>query len=140
MKLINLVSFFCGTVFSLGLIEGKMIDPAAVLAFLDFAGAWRPALIFVLFGAVIVAYTGVEIQKHQARPWLDESFSMPTMRKIDRRLIIGSMVFGLGWGLVGLCPGPAIAGLLIGNLKTLVFLMALFVGMYGFSFWSRRAG
>ena len=140
MKLIHLASFLCGVIFSLGLIEGKMIDPAAVLAFLDFAGAWKPTLVFVLAGAVMVASIGVVVQKRRTRPWLDKAFYMPTRKKIDRHLIIGSMVFGVGWEMVGLCPGPAVANLLTGNVKTLIFLMALLAGMHGFSLWSRRAG
>ncbi|NVN06232.1 YeeE/YedE family protein [Asaia spathodeae] len=138
MKLIHLASFACSTIFSLGLIEGRMIDPASVLAFLDLRGEWKPALVFVLAGAFAAALGGVQISRYMRRPLLDATFQFPTTKTIDRNLIIGSMLFGLGWGLVGFCPGPAVAALLTGNAKGLVFLAALLVGMAAFSRWSRR--
>ncbi|NVN44735.1 YeeE/YedE family protein [Asaia siamensis] len=138
MKLIHLTSFACGTIFSLGLIQGKMIDPASVLAFLDLRGEWKPALIFVLAGAFAVALGGIQTSRYMKRPLLDATFRFPTAKTIDRNLIIGSMLFGLGWGLVGFCPGPAVAALLTGNTKGLVFLASLLIGMAAFSRWSRR--
>lgn len=131
----NTVALICGIVFSLGLIMGGMLNPANVLAFLDISANWSPALAFVLCGAVLVTFFGVRLQKQLAHPVFDTAFQLPTARRIDRPLITGSCLFGLGWGLVGLCPGPAIASLFIGQWQSLVFLLGLFAGMKAFSYW-----
>ncbi|NVN25442.1 YeeE/YedE family protein [Asaia siamensis] len=101
-----MASFACGTIFSLELIEGKMIDPASVAAFLDLRGEWKPALVFVLAGAFAMALGGVQISRYMRRPLLDAPFQFPTTKTIDRNLIIGSMLFGLGLGSGRFLPRP----------------------------------
>lgn len=131
----NIVALMCGIVFSFGLILGGMLNPANVLDFLDISANWNPALMFVLCGAVIVTFFGVRLQKRLSHPVFDTTFHLPTARQIDSPLIVGSCLFGLGWGLVGLCPGPAIASIFIGHWQSMVFLLGLFAGMKTFSYW-----
>ena len=98
-----------GAIFGFGLSMSGMLDPVRVRGFLDIFGVWDPSLAFVLGGAVIVASIGVQITKRMQHPTFDDSFHVPTRRRIDAPLIIGSALFGLGWGIGGFCPGPAIA-------------------------------
>ena len=110
-----------------------MIDPAVVLAFLDFAaiadGGWNPALAFVMAGAVLVTAIGYALIFRRRAPLFAPAYAIPGNRPIDRRLIAGAITFGLGWGLVGYCPGPAIAGLGFGLAKTWLFVGAMLMGM-----------
>lgn len=125
-----LFSMLAGTIFGLGLSISGMIDPARVLGFLDVAsGHWDPSLVFVLAGAVMVAIPGVFLQRHLPRPWLDERFNLPTKTKIDRPLLLGAATFGVGWGIAGFCPGPAIAALSTGRPTVLLFVVAMGLGM-----------
>jgi uncharacterized membrane protein YedE/YeeE len=118
-----------GAVFGLGLATSGMMDPVRVRGFLDIFGAFDPTLVFVIAGAVAVAFVGVSFAKRMARPVLDHRFSMPTADRIDRKLIVGSALFGVGWGMAGLCPGPALAGLTLGLVPVVVFVAAMIVGM-----------
>lgn len=121
-------SFVCGLVFGLGLVVAGMTDPRKVLGFLDLAGAWDPSLAFVLGGAVgfsAVAFRGV---LRQARPWFSEVFRLPARTDIDSALVIGAVLFGVGWGLVGYCPGPAIVSLAWGNAEAWVLVPAMLAG------------
>lgn len=129
-----------GLVFGLGLSLSGMLDPTRVRGFLDVTGAWDPTLIFVLAGAVIVATLGYRLSRLLTRPAFDESFQIPTNRRIDLRLIAGSAVFGIGWGLSGFCPGPAVAALASAALPPAVFTLAMAVGMAGYHFLARRPG
>ena len=118
-----------GLIFGLGLAISGMLDPVRVLSFLDVAGDWDPSLAFVLGGAVSVSTLGVLLMRRRARPLLAPVFALPTKQRIDRRLVTGAALFGVGWGLVGLCPGPAISGLVLGHGASFVFAIAMLVGM-----------
>ncbi len=118
-----------GTLFGLGLALSGMMDPARVLGFLDLAGAWDPTLVFVLGGAVMMSALGVVISRRMTRPLLAEGFDLPTRTRIDRPLILGAGLFGIGWGLSGFCPGPALASLSLGLPKSLLFVAAMLIGM-----------
>ncbi len=123
-----------GALFGFGLSLSDMVDPARVLAFLDVAsGAWDPTLAFVLAGAIAAAIPGVVLQRRMAKPVAAERFTLPETRTIDRRLVIGAALFGLGWGLAGLCPGPALAALSLGLGKVAVFVAAMAAGMIAFA-------
>jgi len=122
-------AFVAGGVFSLGLVTSQMVNPAKVLGFLDLFGQWDPSLAFVMGGALVVTFFGYRLVLGQPKPIHAEQFHVPTIRTIDARLTIGSILFGIGWGLAGLCPGPAIAAIGIGGIKPLVFFIALVAGM-----------
>ena len=118
-----------GTLFGLGLALSGMIDPARVLGFLDLAGSWDPTLALVLGGAVSVSALSVVISHGMRRPLLAQRFDLPTRTKIDFPLILGTALFGIGWGLSGFCPGPALASLSLGLPKSLLFVGAMLIGM-----------
>ena len=126
-----LVAILAGALFGFGLSLSGMIDPARVLGFLDVgSGHWDPSLMFVLGGAVAVAVPGILLQRRLVRPALDSRFYLPERRAaIDRRLLLGSAIFGIGWGLAGFCPGPAVAGLSTGLLSITLFVAAMAGGM-----------
>lgn len=128
-----LVALLAGLLFGAGLTVSQMINPAKVLAFLDFGGiaggTWDPSLALVMVGALVVTYAGYALAFRRRRPVCTAQFSLPTNRHIDRRLLAGAALFGAGWGLVGYCPGPAIAGLGLGATKTIIFVAAMVVGM-----------
>jgi uncharacterized membrane protein YedE/YeeE len=118
-----------GAVFGLGLAMSGMLDPARVRGFLDIFGAWDPSLAFVLGGAVTVALAGMAVLKRLRRPAFDEAFHLPATSPIDRRLVLGSAVFGVGWGMAGFCPGPALASLSLGLAPVALFVVAMLAGM-----------
>lgn len=118
-----------GLLFGLGLSLSGMLDPARVRGFLDVAGAWDPTLAFVLGGAVSVAGLGYALARRLPRPAFDAGFDLPARTQIDGPLVAGAALFGIGWGLSGFCPGPAVAGLSTGALPVLVFVAAMLVGM-----------
>jgi uncharacterized membrane protein YedE/YeeE len=124
----SLAALGAGVIFGLGLAISQMVDPAKVLAFLDLAGAWDPSLAFVMAGAVAVSALGFRAAAARLRPRFAEAFQMPTATALDARLLGGAAVFGVGWGLVGICPGPAIAGLAFGLPESLIFVVALVAG------------
>jgi uncharacterized protein len=124
-----LAALGCGTIFGFGLSLSGMLDPARVQGFLDLFGAWDPSLMFVLGGAVLVAMVGMVLVRTMAKPVLADTFNMPTKTRIDRPLVLGSALFGIGWGLGGFCPGPAIASLPMGYGTVLIFVIAMVVGM-----------
>ena len=123
-------SLAAGLLFGLGLVISGMSDPAKVMNFLDVAGTWDPSLAFVMTGAVGVAFAGYRIVFGRGRPLFDASFHLPAAVKTDPSLIAGSAVFGLGWGLAGFCPGPAFTALPLLAPGTLVFVPAMFAGMW----------
>lgn len=128
-----------GIVFGFGLSLSGMLNPARVQGFLDIFGTWDPSLAFVLGGAVVVAFIGVQVMKRMRHPAFGDSFHVPTNRQIDSPLIIGSALFGLGWGIGGFCPGTAVASLPIGIPQTVLFVIAMLVGMTLHDrVWSRR--
>jgi uncharacterized membrane protein YedE/YeeE len=122
-------ALLAGIVFGLGLAVSQMINPAKVLAFLDIAGRWDPSLALVMAGALAVTALGYRLALKRPAPLLAERFELPTLREIDRRLLAGAVVFGIGWGLVGFCPGPAIASLALGVKESLIFVAAMLAGM-----------
>ena len=132
-------SFTAGLVFGLGLLVSGMANPAKVLGFLDLAGAWDPSLALVMAGAVAVAAGAFALMKKRTRTLLGAPVLLPTPRRIDKRLILGSLVFGVGWGLAGICPGPALVLAGTGSAKGLVFLVAMIAGNGIFEFFERRA-
>jgi hypothetical protein len=116
----------CGVLFSLGLVVSGMIDPAKVLAFLDmFGGAWDPSLALVMGAALAVAFPGFRFAARRNRPALDDRFHPPRPAAVDARLVVGSVLFGVGWGLSGYCPGPAVAALGLGDARTMAFAAAM---------------
>ncbi|MEN5082665.1 YeeE/YedE family protein [Bosea sp. TWI1241] len=123
------VALGCGALFGFGLALSGMADPARVLGFLNLAGDWDPSLIFVLGGAVGVALPCVLLQRRLRRPLLDAGFHLPEKTGIDRRLVAGSALFGVGWGLAGFCPGPAIATLSLGLAPVVLFVATMAAGM-----------
>lgn len=118
-----------GLVFGIGLALGGMTDPAIVLGFLDIAGAWNPQLAFVMAGGVIVTFIGYRLVAHRPAPLWDTRFVMPSATRIDAPLLAGALVFGIGWGLAGYCPGPAIASLASARGGVAVFVIAMLAGM-----------
>ena len=128
-----IAALIAGIVFGLGLAVSQMIDPAKVLGFLDIAGRWDPSLALVMAGALTVTFIGYRLTRDHAAPILAPRFELPTKRDLDRRLIGGAVLFGIGWGLAGYCPGPAIASLAFGLQDTLIFVAAMVLG-----FWLQR--
>lgn len=128
-----LVHFAIGLVFGLGLLVAGMTNPSKVLAFLDVAalarGAWDPSLAFVMGGAIAVALPGYRLVLRQRRPWLAERFQLPATTTLDARIVVGPALFGIGWGLAGLCPGPLFSTLAFGQGATLLFGAAMIAGM-----------
>ena len=133
-----LLALTSGLVFGLGLLMSGMANPAKVLAFLDLTGAWDPSLAFVMAGAIAVGLVGFGWLKQRHTTLLGERLSLPTNRQIDRRLVLGSLAFGAGWGLAGYCPGPALVSLSMGQLEAVVFVVAMLAGMALFEWQERR--
>lgn len=118
-----------GLLFGLGLTISRMIDPAKIIAFLDVAGTWDPSLLVVMASALAAAFVGYRIVLAREKPLYEPSFQLPTKTVIDRPLIVGSALFGAGWGLAGLCPGPAISAAALGAPPIYLFLFAMLAGM-----------
>ena len=123
------VNFIAGLIFGLGLLISGMANPAKVQNFLDLAGTFDPSLILVMFGAVVVTFIGYRFVLRRPTPLAAERFLVPTLKDIDGRLVIGAGLFGIGWGLSGFCPGPAITSLPLLARGTLIFLLAMVVGI-----------
>ncbi|MFS2216648.1 DUF6691 family protein [Telluria sp. Tellsp104] len=138
----NLVTaFLAGLLFGGGLILSGMSNPAKVLAFLDVTGAWDPSLLFVMLGAILVAALAFRFARTRVRPLFGSQIRVPGAGRIDAPLVLGSITFGLGWGLVGYCPGPALTALAVGGRPTLLFVAAMVAGMAIFEVAERiRAG
>ena len=124
-----LVSWVAGVVFGLGLIVSGMANPAKVLGFLDLAGRWDPSLAFVMAGAVAVGAVAFAIARRRAVSFLGAEMRLPATRAIDRRLVAGSAMFGVGWGVAGFCPGPALVAVGLAEPKAVVFVAAMLAGM-----------
>lgn len=133
-------AFLVGLVFGLGLIVSGMTDPGKVLGFLDLAGLWDPSLALVMGGAIAIGVFAFAIAGKRTTSFLDGGMHLPNSSKIDRRLIIGSLIFGAGWGLAGFCPGPAIVSAGAGQPKAIVFVVAMLIGMLIFELIERRGG
>ena len=125
----GVVAFACGVTFALGLGMGGMTQPSRVLAFLDVAGDWDPRLALVMFGAIAVYAPAYRLALRRGRPVLALAFDLPTRRSIDGSLVTGALLFGIGWGLAGLCPGPALTSLASGEPVAVLFVAAMLVGI-----------
>lgn len=131
-------AWLAGLIFGIGLLISGMTNPAKVIGFLDLAGHWDPSLAFVMAGAIAVAAVGFKFARTRTRSLLGLPMNLPTARHIDRRLIVGSLLFGIGWGLAGVCPGPALVLLGSGIGKGAVFVIAMLVGMGLFEWLERK--
>ena len=130
----TLSSLLAGMLFGLGLIISEMVNPKRVQGFLDVGGHWDPTLLFVMAGALLVTSLGYRVILSRSKPFFEDAFFVPTNRIIDCRLILGAALFGAGWGLSGLCPGPAIVGLSTFNGDILLFVVAMIAGMKAFEY------
>ena len=126
-------SLLAGLVFGLGLIVSGMANPAKVLGFLDLAGRWDPSLAFVMAGAIAVGLIAFAVARRRTVSFLGVEMRLPKTNKIDRRLIGGGLLFGIGWGIAGFCPGPALVALGMGETKAVVFVLAMLSGMIVFA-------
>ena len=124
-----LSQYAIGVLFGLGLIISGMSNPQKILGFLDPAGNWDPSLIFVMFGAVLVGLGGFYVVSKRTEAFFGDALHIPTRRDITKPLIVGSLIFGAGWGIAGFCPGPALVAMGAGHLKALVFVIAMLAGM-----------
>ena len=126
----KIVSLFCGTIFGIGLVISEMINPAKVLGFLNIFDEWDPSLAFVMIGALIVSTPLFHLFKNNDKPLFSSNFLISNATEIDKKLIIGSILFGAGWGLIGLCPGPAISSLALLNISSIAFVFWMSMGFY----------
>ena len=133
-----LTALLAGLVFGIGLILSGMADPAKVLAFLDLASPWDPSLALVMIGAIAVGLVAFAMAKRRETTLLGLAFKLPAASQVDGRLVGGSLLFGAGWGLAGFCPGPALVALGMGEIKAVVFVAAMLVGMGVFELFERR--
>lgn len=130
-------ALIAGLVFGLGLMVSGMANPAKVLGFLDLGGRWDPSLAFVMAGAIAVGAAAFAQARRRTRSVLGAEMKLPSARQIDRRLVVGSVVFGLGWGVAGFCPGPGLVALGMGDIKAAAFVASMLVGM-GIFEWAER--
>ena len=133
----HLTEFAVGLLFGSGLMLSGMTDPGKVIGFLDLFGAWDPSLALVMGGAILVGFFAFTIAKKRTTTFLGGVLRFPTNMDIDNKLVIGSLMFGAGWGLAGFCPGPAMVSMADGQPKALVFVLAMLVGMLGFELMDR---
>lgn len=134
----RLSEFLVGLLFGLGLLLSGMTDPGKVIGFLDLFGQWDPSLGFVMGGAILVGFFAFAFAKKRTRSFLGGALTLPTSNIIDKRLVIGSLLFGAGWGLAGFCPGPALVSMAAGQEKALIFVSAMVFGMTIFEFAERK--
>jgi len=130
----TVIALALGMLFGTGLAVSEMTNPALILADLDIFGAWNPALIFVMGGALLVTVPGFQLMRLRGQPFFAREYFLPQKLQIDTRLITGAVLFGLGWGLVGLCPGPAITALATLDTNLLLFVVSMLAGMLVFRF------
>lgn len=133
-----IVALLSGLVFGIGLIVSGMSNPAKVLGFLDLAGPWDPSLAFVMAGAIAVGTVAFAVARKRTVSLLGLQMRLPTATRLDKRLVLGSVLFGVGWGLAGFCPGPALVALGTGSVEAVVFVVALLAGMGIFELLERR--
>ncbi len=133
-----LTALLAGLVFGIGLIVSGMANPAKVLGFLDLAGAWDPSLALVMGGAIAVSAPAYFVAKGRTHSFIGAAMRLPAPRRLERRLVLGSLLFGIGWGIGGFCPGPGLVGIGMGEVKALVFVAAMLAGMGIFEWLERR--
>ena len=126
----KVVSLFCGIIFGIGLVISEMINPAKVLGFLNIFYEWDPSLAFVMIGALIISTPFFHLFKKKDKPLFSSNFLISNATEIDKKLIVGSILFGAGWGLIGLCPGPAISSLALLNISSIAFVFWMSMGFY----------
>ena len=126
----NILALISGSIFGLGLTISSMTNPDKVLGFLDLFNNWDPSLAFVMGGAIIITAPMLFVLTKNKNLILSKEIHLPTNKEIDKKLIIGSLIFGLGWGLVGLCPGPAISSLALLEVSSIIFVIFMFIGFY----------
>ena len=136
--MVFIAALLSGLVFGLGLLVSGMANPAKVLGFLDLGGLWDPSLAFVMGGAIAVAAVAFAVARRRSVSLLGTAMHLPSARRIDRRLVGGSLLFGVGWGVAGFCPGPALVGVGMGLAQAGVFVAAMLVGMGLFAWLERR--
>jgi uncharacterized protein len=124
------VAFAVGVLFALGLVVSEMINPARVIGFLDVTGRWDPTLLLVMAGALAITLPSFPLILRRTKPLLATQFSLPTKSRIDSPLIFGAVIFGVGWGLAGFCPGPALAALASGSVSVILFVIAMVLGQW----------
>lgn len=122
-------AFLIGVLFGLGLVISGMVNPAKIIGFLDITGDWDPSLALVMVSALVVSFVGYRVAFARQRPFLEDKFQLPAATQIDRTLIVGAGIFGVGWGLAGLCPGPGLTALTFGDLEPFAFVAAMLAGM-----------
>ena len=132
-------SLLAGLVFGIGLVVSGMADPVKVIGFLDLAGRWDPSLAFVMAGAIAVGVIAFAFARRRTRSFLNTPMALPSNSAVDRRLVLGSLVFGVGWGIAGFCPGPGLVALGMGESKALIFVVAMVAGMAVFELLERRS-
>lgn len=135
----NIITFLAGATFAVGFGLAGIVRPETIIGFLDFAGDWSPDIMFVMGGAATVTFIGYRLVFRRKQPLLAPRFGVPTRRDIDGRLVVGAGLFGVGWGVTGFCPGPALASLPTGSLTILVFLVAMVAGMLLYKVYDRLA-
>lgn len=135
--LYRIAEFVVGLLFGLGLMLSGMTDPGKVIGFLDLFGTWDPSLALVMGGAIMVGFFAFTVAKKRTATFLGGAMRLPTHMDMDKKLVIGSLLFGAGWGLAGFCPGPALVSMADGQPKALVFVLAMLVGMVGFELMDR---
>ena len=137
LHLHRIAEFVVGLLFGLGLMLSGMTDPGKVIGFLDLFGSWDPSLALVMGGAIMVGFFAFAVAKKRTTTFLGGVLRFPTNRDLDKKLVIGSLMFGAGWGLAGFCPGPALVSMADGQPKALLFVVAMLVGMLGFELMDR---
>lgn len=134
----SFASLFAGLIFGLGLIVSGMANPEKVLGFLDIAGLWDPSLAFVMGGAIIVGLVAFAVARKRTLSFLGFNMKLPANSQVEKRVVIGSMMFGIGWGIAGFCPGPGLVALGAGETKGLVFVASMVAGMMLFEMIERK--
>ncbi|HBM49729.1 YeeE/YedE family protein [Marinobacter sp. UBA3607] len=134
----SFASLFAGLVFGMGLVVSGMANPEKVLGFLDIAGLWDPSLAFVMGGAIIVGLVSLAVARKRTLSFLGFNMKLPTNNRIEKRMVIGSMMFGIGWGIAGFCPGPGLVALGAGEIKGAVFVASMVAGMVLFELFERN--
>jgi uncharacterized membrane protein YedE/YeeE len=135
----NLIALLCGIIFGIGLSLSQMINPNKVLNFLDISGSWDPSLIFVMTGALAVAFVSFKWILKRPAPLLAESFHISKKSSVDKSLLLGAAIFGIGWGMSGYCPGPAVTGLGLLSLESVIMVVAIYLGFFAYNqFFERK--